>query len=152
MIFLLFALKVLHVLAAAVWLGASLTVPADIRHALGLGPPHSRELLTRLRAVGRLMNTSALLTLLTGIALVLAVGGFGSVPHRIHAGLVLTLLAVAAGKWLIRPAIVEIAQASKEPVSSDQLARLMAKFWLGNGIEHALRVVVLVLMVYPFTF
>jgi uncharacterized membrane protein len=148
----LFVLKILHILAAAAWIGGSLTTPRDIRDSLSLGPPHSLHLMGRLRAVARLMNASALLTTLSGLALVFALGGFSHVPHRIHAGLALTLAAFAAGRFLIRPAILQIAEAAKSPLSTDHVSKLMAKFWFGNGIEHALRVVVLVLMVYPFAF
>jgi hypothetical protein len=148
----LFALKILHILAAAIWIGGAIAVPGDIRRTLSLGPPHSSQLLPRLRDVARLMNGSAGLTLLTGIAMVAFAGGFEHVPRRIHAGLALTLLAILAGRLLIRPAIGEIAKVVDGPVSAEQLRRLMARFWLGNGVEHFLRLAVLILMVYPFAF
>jgi uncharacterized membrane protein len=148
----LFVLKILHILTAAAWIGGALTVPSDIRRTLLLGPPHSTVLLARIGAVARLMNLSALLTVVTGSAMVLVIGGFESVPRRIHVGLALTLLAIAAGRWLIRPAIAEIAEAAKTPVPAHDVSRLMTKFWVGNGVEHVLRVVVLILMVYPFAF
>lgn len=149
---LLFLLKIVHVAAASVWIGGGLTAPRDIRRTLTLGPPHVDELMPRLRTIAKIMNHSALLTLLSGIAIVFAVGGFAHVPHRIHVGLLLTLLAVAAGRWIIRPAIGEIARATKSPVDRGQIDRIMVRFQLGNGIEHALRLAVLVLMIYPFTF
>jgi uncharacterized membrane protein len=152
MIALLFALKIAHVAAASVWMGGSLTVPRDIRRTLALGQPHAGELMPRLRGVASIMNWSALATLLSGVALVLVVGGFALVPHRIHAGLLLTLLAVAAGRWMIRPVIGEIAQATRAPVGPAELDRLMLRFYLGYGAEHALRLAVLVLMIYPFQF
>lgn len=149
---LLFALKILHVLAASVWIGGGLNVSRDIGRSLSLGQPHGEELMVRLRATARLMNRSAEVTVASGVALVLAVGGFGRVPHRIHAGLALTLMAVAAGRWLIRPVIGEIARAAKEGTGPAEIARIMARFRLGVAIEHALRVAVLVLMIYPFNF
>ncbi len=149
---LLFVLKVLHIAAASVWMGGGLTASQDIRRTLLLGQPHVSELMPRLRAVARLMNTSALVTVLSGAAIILAIGGFGRVPHRIHLGLVLTLLVVGAGRYLIRPAITQIAQAMKAPITPQQIDQIMVRFRLGIGIEHALRVAVLVLMVYPFTF
>lgn len=145
-------LKVFHLAAVAVWLGGGLAAPRDIRRTLELGQPHTAELMPRLRTISKIMNTSALFTVLTGLALVFAVGGFGQVPHRIHLGLALTLLAVVVGRWMIRPVLGEIAQATRRTVSSEETRRILAKFWAVNGVEHALRVAVLVLMTFPFKF
>jgi uncharacterized membrane protein len=151
---LVFTLKVLHIAVSAVWIGGGLTAPRDIRRTLVLGQPHTGELMLRLRAISRLMNGSALLTVLTGLALVFAVGGFTRIPHRIHVGILLTVLAFVAGRWLIRPVLGQIAAAIKgpEPVSEETARRIVGKFWLVNGVEHGLRLGVLVVMVYPFTF
>ena len=153
MITLILLLKIVHIAAASIWIGGGLNAPRDIRRTLPLGPPHVGELMPRLRAIAQLMNVSAGATLLSGLALVLAVGGFGRVPHRIHVGLLLTLIAFAAGRWLIRPVLGEIAQAIKTaPVTPEKLEHIMVRFRLVNGVEHALRLAVLILMVYPFTF
>jgi hypothetical protein len=152
MILALFVLKILHVAAASVWIGAGLTTSRDVRHTLSLGRPHLDELMPRLRATAQLMNRSALVTVLSGLAIIFAVGGFARVPHRIHVGLALTLLAIAAGRFLIRPVIGEIARALKAPVPPAEAARLTARFRMGIGVEHALRLAVLVLMMYPFSF
>lgn len=150
---LLFVLKILHIAAASIWIGGGLNAPRDIRRTLALGPPHVGELMPRLRAIAQLMNASALATLVSGVALVLAAGGFARVPHRIHLSLALTLLAFAAGRWLIRPVLGEIARAIKRaPVDAATVDRIMLRFRLVNGVEHALRLAVLVMMVYPFAF
>jgi hypothetical protein len=135
-----------------VWIGGGVTAPRDVRRTLLLGQPHLGELMPRLRAIAKLMNVSALLTVVTGLGMIFAVGGFARVPHRIHLGLLLTLLAVAAGRWLIRPALGELAAVHKRTVTAEEADRIVAKFWLVNGVEHALRLAVLVLMVYPFSF
>ena len=146
-------LKTLHIAAASIWIGGSLNAPRDIRRTLPLGQPFVRELMPRLRAIAQLMNLSALATVLSGLALVFAAGGFGRVPHRIHVGLLLTLLAVVAGRYLIRPVLGEIARAIQAPqVGQAQVDRIMVRFRVVNGVEHGLRLAVLVLMVYPFTF
>jgi hypothetical protein len=145
-------LKVLHLTAAAVWIGGSLTAPSDIRRSLLAGPPHTAHLMPRLRAISKLMNLSALATFVTGLALVFAAGGFDRVPHRIHLGIFLTLAAVAAGRWLIRPVLKGIAACIGAPVPPAEVDRLMVRFWAVNGVEHALRLAVLILMVYPFSF
>jgi uncharacterized membrane protein len=148
---LLLTLKILHIAAASVWMGGSLAAPGDIRHTLLQGPPHSTTLMTRLRRISRIMNQSALLTFASGAAM-MAVVGFAATPHRIWLSVLLTLAAVAAGRWLIRPVLREIAQAISAPVAPAPLQRIMLRFHLVNGVEHALRLAVLVLMVFPFSF
>ena len=149
---LLIVLKIVHIGAASIWIGGSLTAPSDIQRTLGLGPPHTGALMPRLRRISEIMNQSALATFVTGVAL-MAVLGFAQTPHRIWLSIFLTLAAVAAGRWLIRPVLGEIAVALKNPpVPPEQIARIMVRFRMVNGVEHALRAAVLVLMVYPFTF
>ncbi len=149
---LLFVFKIVHVAAASVWIGGGLTAPRDIRRTLALGPPHTAQLLPRLRTIAQLMNLAALLTLVSGLALVFDVGGFARVPHRIHAGLALTLAAIVVGRFFIRPALVALGRALQAQGGADEIARLERRFRAFNGVEHALRSVVLVLMIYPFSF
>jgi hypothetical protein len=149
---LLFLLKIIHIAAASVWIGGGLSATPDIRRTLPLGPTHAGELMARLRATASLMNRSALVTVVSGIVVVFAVGGFARVPHRIHLGLLLTMLAIVVGRWLIRPVIVEIARASKGAPSGTEIDRIVARFRVAVGLEHALRLAVLILMVYPFSF
>jgi hypothetical protein len=149
---LLFTLKILHLAAVAVWVGGSLTAPRDVRMTLALGQPHLSQLMPRLRGTAELMNRSALATVVTGAALIAVAGGPMRVPHRIHLGLLLTLLAYAAGRWMIRPVLVQLAGLSKGPVTPDQAKQVYGKFATALNVEHALRIAVLVLMVYPFAF
>ncbi len=147
-----FAIKTLHLCAVAVWLGASLTVPSDIRRTLTLGLPHTELLMPRLRLVARIMNASALLTVVTGLALIAAGSGFALVPRRIWLSLGLTALAIVVGRWMIRPVIVELAQMTKRVNTPDEIERVMRRFHVANGLEHVLRLAVLVLMIFPFRF
>jgi putative copper export protein len=149
---LLFLLKIVHIAAASVWIGGGLSAAPDIRRTLSLGQPHAGELMPRLRGVANLMNFSALITLVSGLVIVFAIGGFARVPHRIHAGLALTLLAIVVGRWMIRPVIGDIARATRGPVAGAELDRIVGRFRRAVGVEHALRLAVLVLMVYPFSF
>ncbi len=149
---LLFLLKIIHVAAASVWIGGGLSAAPDIRRTLPLGPPHAGELMARLRATASLMNRSALVTVLSGVVLVLVVGGFARVPHRIHVGLLLTMLAIVVGRWMIRPVIGEIARVSKGAVAAVEIDRIVGRFRVAVGVEHVLRLAVLILMVYPFSF
>lgn len=144
-----YSLKVLHVLVGSVWLGAGLLAPRDVRDTLRAGPTFVPALMGRLRRTARVMNTSAMLTVLTGVALVLAMGGFGAVPLRINLGLALTAAAYAVGRWLIRPSVAEIAQSTALAVTGGDAERMANRFSRAVNAEHVLRFLVLGLMVYP---
>ena len=149
---LLFVLKICHFTAVAVWIGAGLGAPRDVRRTLLLGQPHTKELMVRLKRTAQLMNGAALATIATGLLLVFAAGGFGRIPHRIHLGLALTGAVYLAGRYLIRPVIVQIAESTRRDLAPEEAHRLGRRFSAAVGVEDLLRLVVLVLMAYPFSF
>ncbi|HRI07042.1 MAG TPA: hypothetical protein PKW35_04450 [Nannocystaceae bacterium] len=146
------ALKTIHILATSIWLGAAITTPADVRGALRLGPTHAEELLRRLRRTAKWMNLAGYATILSGVGLILALGGWGAVPPRIHLGLALTLLIFAVGRYLIRPSIIGIGAALREGALDRHAEGLAARITRGVWAEHALRLAVLLLMLVPFGF
>jgi hypothetical protein len=44
-----FAVKLVHILATAVWFGGGLFLPGDIRRTLALGRPHADALVPRIK-------------------------------------------------------------------------------------------------------
>jgi hypothetical protein len=144
-----YALKVAHVVVASIWIGAGLLAPRDVRQTLLAGPLHVPALMGRLRTTAQAMNTSALLTVVTGLLLVFAGGGIAAMPLRIHVGLALTIAAYVVGRWAIRPRVVEIARSTDKELSNDEALKLATRFGRAVNLEHGLRLAVLVLMVYP---
>jgi hypothetical protein len=86
------------------------------------------------------------LVLATGLALIFLRGGFKAVPHTIHAGLGLTLLAFAAGLTLTVPALTKI-KALVAAGSADQALPLVKRIAMGESIEHTCWLTTLVLMI-----
>ncbi|HKY64028.1 MAG TPA: hypothetical protein VJR29_11470 [bacterium] len=146
---LLFVVKIFHLAAMALWFGAAFSTPADVRRTLASPGSDIPALLQRLRLTAKIMNGSGLATLITGLILVQLLGGFAAVPLRIHLGLALTLLIFVVGRWMIRPAVVELSKAAREPGFAAVAGRISRKFSRAVALEHGLRIVVLVLMVYP---
>jgi uncharacterized membrane protein len=142
-----FLLRLLHILFAAVWFGGGLFLPGDIRRTIALGPPHAEQLVARIDRVVPFLIGAALLTLLTGGAMVLWVGGFSAIPRRIQVGLLLTVVIFLIGAVVASPQwkrIAAIVRAGGDLAEAKGLAR---RFSLANGIEHLLWLVVLALMV-----
>lgn len=132
-----FALKILHILSMAVWFAAPLTITSDIRKTLGLGKPHTQELAARVDRPVVLAMGFGVLTIVTGVALIFQLGGFKAVSPRIHASLLLALIALAVEMMALRPAIARLSEEGAKP----------GKIAMFTGISHLLKLVMLVLMV-----
>lgn len=140
--------RLLHLASMAVWLGAGWLAPSDVRESLERGASGVEAMLPRLRRTARVMNLSAYATVATGVGLI-ALGRGWATPPRIWCGLGFTLLAIAIGRVLIRPAVGAIvaARPTLDTLSGSDRARLAQRFMLAVRAEDAVRVLVLLLMV-----
>lgn len=139
------ALKIAHIFSMAIWFGGGAGVIADLRRTLPLGQEPWEA--ARARTDGNAQRTIAagFSTLLTGLGLVFAAGGFAHVSSRIHLGLALTLCTFVTGAAVVQPAWIKLSRAPL-PAGADGLVTRMA--W-GFRIEFFLKLAVLVLMVTP---
>lgn len=144
-------LKTLHILSAAIWLGAGLPVSRDVRRTIERGRPHTDLLPERVNRSGKVAVIAGVLTLGTGVNLVFSVGGFANVRPNIHVGFGLTLLLFAIEAGLVRPTWRRIAAIlTAEDGDLAEARGLTGRFAMLHGIEHLLWLVVLVLMVFRF--
>ncbi len=130
------ALKILHILSMAVWFAAPLTITSDIRKTLALGKPHTQELASRVDRPVVLAMAFGVITVVTGVVLIFQLGGFKAVSPRIHASLLLALIALAVEMMALRPAIARLGEEGAKP----------GKIGMFMGIGHLLKLVILVLM------
>ena len=144
------SLRLLHFAAIILWVGGGFSLPvvADIRRTLVLGPEHGPALHARLMTTTRLVVPSAVVALLTGVALIQLRGGFGVVPLRFHVALGLVLLIFLLGGLRTNPAITALGRAF---ASGDHLLaqRTASKLIWCLRMEDSLRLAILVLMVLP---
>ena len=132
--------RLVHVIVMAAWMGSALLAPADVRDSLARGPDAIGPLMLRLRRTARLMNAAAYATVLTGLALV-ALGRGWATPPRIWVGLGLTLVSIAIGHVLIRPAVGALvaAHGRAEPLGTEEQAQLSRRFAQGVRAEDLTR-------------
>lgn len=139
-------IKLVHLLAMGIWIGAGLTAPIDVRRTLRLGKPHTDALIDRLRLITRILIAAGILTLGTGLALVFLKGGFKAVSPRIHVGLLLSIMVFAVGGTGVMPVLrgIDAAIAAGDEARARTLGR---RFEVAAWIEEILRLAVLALMV-----
>src|SRR5437868_3351270 len=90
-----FSVKLLHVLAMAVYIGATVAAPIGMRRAFALGAAHGHDFMVRLQQTTRLIIAMALTTFASG-ALLVWLRTLRGTPLRylVGAGIMLGLFAV----------------------------------------------------------
>ncbi len=96
-------LKVVHIAAAAIWLGHKILIPRDVRRSIR-DPASVQSFFSRMKRAERLGIGSGVVTLLSGVGLVQLVWGLTKAPWRIYVGLVAVLAMFVVGAVLARPA------------------------------------------------
>jgi hypothetical protein len=132
-----YSLRIVHILAMAVWFAAPLLITSDVRRSLGLGREHVGPMITRVDRAVTLAMGFGVITIVTGVVLIFQLGGFKAVHPRIHTSLLLGLAALAVEMMALKPAIARLSEPDAKPGKIAMLA----------GIGHLLKVVILVLMV-----
>ncbi len=141
-------LKLLHLLFMATWIGAVFFASGDVRRTLEAGPEHIPLMRDRVGRSLRIAAPSAALTILTGVALIFALGGMGRVPLGIHIGLATGLLA-----WFVSGAGIgqswrKLSAGLDEGADPASLAPLVQRMKIGTMAFQTLWLLTLVLMVF----
>ena len=140
-------LRTVHLISMATWFAAALFMPGDVRRTLE-SPNSDLELLRgRANRAVRLATVFSWATLLSGIALIFAVGGFGEVPPPIHISLLLALVAIGVGAGL-GSTWRKIDAELQKGTPRDQVAPMAKKLAMFSGIFQLLWLVILLLMVF----
>ncbi len=135
--------RFLHILCAALWMGAALYWPGDLRRALDAGAPGVA--LRRASGALALDGGAGLATILTG-GLLASVGGANVVT--MWGGLALAAVRLALLLLLARPAVARVASAATAGDLTG--ARAAAKGAAAYaGIAHLLWLLALAAMVFP---
>ena len=93
----------------------------------------------------------AILTLVTGLTMIMYKGGFGMVSPNIHAALSLMLIHLLLSFLLMKPTGDKLVQASQgEAIDTELAEKSLKKLGMGSGILQLNWVLMLFLMNYSF--
>jgi len=144
-----YSLRFFHIMSAAIWFGAVLLTPGDVRQTLELGRPHAEGLKDRLEKSVGISLRAGVLTVITGFTLIMTSGGFSQVPLRINIGMGLALLMLALGFGIIAPLSNAICDLIASKNGDLEAAKSYApKLGMVSGINHLLWFITLGLMVF----
>lgn len=140
-------LRVLHVMAAAIWLGLGTSLPSRVSEAFNNGQEYAKNAIKGINRSANIVLISAIVTVGTGFGLIFAAyGGFKGLPKSIHIGMGLTILAFIFSFALIRPSYNKFVNAVQNDFS--QAEGFKKKYAMFSGIEHAIISVVLITMIW----
>jgi len=140
--------RLIHIVFMATWIGSLLFLSGDIRRTLAEPSAHLPLLRARMNRATRIAGASGLMTLVTGVALILLLGGFGAVPPAIHLGLLTSLAMLGVGGGLIGRNARTIEAGLEKGESPASLLPAAEKLALGARIFHSLWLATLALMVF----
>jgi hypothetical protein len=139
--------RILHLVAMALWLGAALWVPGDVRRTLAAGAPQRAALPARIRPALRIKVWAGAVTILSGIALA---GIARSSRMGIVVGFALALFLFILDMTIILPAGKRVAAAIEAGGDLPEAQRLSKSLSAFSGIGHLLWLAALVAMALPY--
>jgi hypothetical protein len=140
--------RLIHILSIALWFGPKILVPADLRRAIGDGGEAMESAIRRINLVQKVAIAASMVTLASGLGMIFLSGGFSHVPHRIHAGLALTLAIFGLGAFGVDKAWARIRVAAKEGKSKVELYEMERRLSFLMTIENIIWCGILFLMVF----
>ena len=144
-------LLTLHIAFAALIFGVPLGLAGGLRRAQGSGPEALRHAAQDAKRRDNITGMAAVLTLLSGLALVFERGGFAVLSTNFHIALSLMIAALVFGFSWMRPNTAKLVQATQqEPIDTEGAEKAIKRLAMGGGILHSAWAVLLVLMIYRF--
>jgi hypothetical protein len=152
--YLLLLVRTLHFLFMAIWIGAAMMMPGDVKRSFASGVPASAEL-ELLRGRVRLGTVVAIVgawgTILSGLGMIFLLGGFASVPKSIHAGLALAIVLMGlggAGLGKTWHKLNELLGDGKGAQMSPEVVALLRRYRVAAMVFKSIWLVILLLMVF----
>jgi len=144
------ALRTLHLLSMALWVGGPVVAALGARKSLMTGGDVARDRVRWVVSVTPLFVVSALLTVGSGIGLILGLGGLSAVRRSVLVGAALAIAALPVGGVMNQPALMKLKAHFESGGSAGEAAPVITRFLLAHWIEQTLRFAALFLMAVPF--
>lgn len=140
-----------HVTCAAILFGLSLGLTGSCRRAMARGHEALRAAAEEVNRKGKILGGASVLTLLSGVSLIMSIGGFAAAPKNFHAAMGLMMVAMVISFGILKPAGESLVLATEGDSIKEDLANLsLKKMAMGSGILHLMWIGMLMLMFARF--
>jgi len=141
-------LHVVHVLVVTIWFAVPLPFGRILKQGVAGSAEDFKSATDYVGARGKVLGIVSILSLLTGIALVMTMGGFGDAPPAIHAAMGIVVVMIGLGFGVMLPISLKL---SKLATNFDDAARteasaLIKRMSMIGRFDHLLWLIVLTLM------
>jgi hypothetical protein len=140
--------RIVHLVAMALWLGAALWAPGDARRSIAAGPSQTAGLSRRIVPALRLSVWAGVATLLSGMALMLLTGAHDRIG--IGVGFALTVVLLMLEMTIVLPAAKRIAAVAEAGGDLAEARAMTGKLTAMSGVAHFIWFAALVAMVLPY--
>jgi|AP95_1055475.scaffolds.fasta_scaffold64216_2 uncharacterized membrane protein len=143
-------LRVVHIACAAVWFGAPLGLVKLLKMGLERGPDAFRMSAAVGAKRGAMAGIAGVLTLLTGLAMVFHLGGFGSVAPQIHGAILIALVMLGISVGVLKPMGAELSEIAEKGLDEAGRTRAQAILKKMGPITHSIHGLWLLLLVLMY--
>lgn len=142
-----YPIRIVHLLSMAVWFALPLMIAGDLKRSLAAGKAAAEAAVARVERTLAISSAGAVATIVSGLIMIFALGGFGAISPRIHAGFGLALLLLALEFFVLKGAVGRAGEAigGGKP---EEAQPFVARVGMVGGISHLLKLIILVLMVW----
>ena len=143
-------LRVLHITCAALWFGAPLGVVKLLRNGLAGGPETFRMSAASGAKRGAMAGIAGILTLATGLTIVLHMGGFGIVAPQIHAAILVAVVIIGVSIGVLKPMGAKLSAIAEKGLDDEGRAQAEAILKKMGPISHGIHGLWLLLLVLMY--
>jgi len=143
-------LRVLHITCAALWFGAPLGLVRLLKDGLAGGPDAFRMSTAVGARRGAVTGIAGVLTLLTGLAIVFHMGGFGSVAPQIHGAIAIAVVMLGISVGLLKPMGARLSAIAEKGLDDEGRAQAEAILKKMGPISHGIHGLWLLLLVLMY--
>lgn len=136
-------LRLLHIAAMTVWVGGPPIAVIGARAAMLRGGETAIAKVRWLISVTPVIIASAVLTVGSGIALIVHLGGLSNLRPTVLAGIALAIATFPVGGFMNRPALMKLREHFEAGRGPDEAAPFVARFAWAHRIKQTLRVAAL---------
>lgn len=143
-------LRVVHIFCAALWFGAPLGVVKLLKTGLEGGADTFRLAAAVGAKRGAMAGIAGILTLVTGVTIIIHMGGFGVVASQIHAAMLVAVVMLGISLAVLKPLGSQLSEIAAKKLDDEGRGRARAILKKMGPITHSIHAMWLLLLILMY--